>query len=206
MCKTIGEKLMKKYIVTVTLLVAAILLSACTPEEPKKEGTTTPPAATTQPASPTATTPAPVAKPAEPTKPAPTATKPAPTQPAVTPAPTKPAEPVAVTPAPTQPAPTSAKGSASNGAPIYKKNCAGCHGNTGAGDGPAATSLKPKPADFVTAAYKDSKGKNPREYTDAEMLDIINNGRKGTAMPAWKKQLTADQINDVLAYVRSLAK
>ena len=197
---------MKKYIVTVTLIVAAILLSACTQEEPKKEGATTPPAATTPAASPAANTPAPAAKPTEPAKPAPTATKPAPTQPAPTPTTTKPAEPVAVAPTQPAPAPSAGKGSATNGAPVYKKNCAGCHGNTGAGDGPAASSLKPKPADFVTAAYKDSKGKNPREYTDAEMLDIINNGRKGTAMPAWKKQLTADQINDVLAYVRSLAK
>lgn len=197
---------MKKYIVIVTFIVAAILLSACTQEEPKKEGTVTPPAATTQAASPAATTAAPVVKPAEPTKPAPTATKPAPTAP--TPAPTKPAEPVAVTPTPTQPAPapSAGKGSATNGAPVYKKNCAGCHGNTGMGDGPAASSLKPKPANFVAADYKDSKGKNPREYSDAELKDIIDNGRKGTAMPAWKKQLTADQINDVLAYVRSLAK
>lgn len=199
---------MKKYIVTTTLIITAMLLSACTQEEPKKEGTVTPPAATTQVASPAATTPTPVAKPViEPAKPAPMATKPAPVPATPAPAPIKPAEPVAVAPAaPTQPAPASAKGNATNGAPVYKKNCAGCHGNTGAGDGPAASSLKPKPANFVATDYKDSKGKNPREYSDAELLDIINNGRKGTAMPAWKKQLTADQINDVLAYVRSLAK
>jgi mono/diheme cytochrome c family protein len=89
---------------------------------------------------------------------------------------------------------------------VYKANCAGCHGNAGEGNGPAASSLKPKPANFVAVDYKDSKGKNPREYTDAELTEIIQNGRKGTAMPAWKKQLTADKINDVLAYVRSLAK
>lgn len=197
---------MKKYIVTVTLVVVAILLSACTQEEPKKEGAMTPPAATTQPASPAATTPAPAAKPTEPAKPVPMVAKPAPTTPTPAPAPTKPAEPVAVAPTQPAPVPSAGKGSATNGAPIYKKNCAGCHGNTGEGNGPAATSLKPKPSNFVAADYKDSKGKNPREYTDAELLDIINNGRKGTAMPAWKKQLTADQINDVLAYVRSLAK
>ncbi len=100
----------------------------------------------------------------------------------------------------------STKGNLTNGATVYKKNCAGCHGNTGEGNGPAASSLKPKPANFVSTAYKDSKGKNPRDYTDAEALDIINNGRKGTAMPAWKKQLSAEQITDVLAYIRSLEK
>ncbi len=92
------------------------------------------------------------------------------------------------------------------GEAIYKKNCAGCHGNTGAGNGPAASSLKPKPANFVAADYKDSTGKNPSEYSDAELSAIVENGRKGTAMPAWKKSLNAAQTADVVAYIRSLHK
>lgn len=93
-----------------------------------------------------------------------------------------------------------------NGAALYKKNCAGCHGATGAGNGPAATSLKPKPANFVDAGYKDSTGKNPKDYTDAELTAIIDNGRKNTAMVAWKKTLNPAQTSDVLAYIRSLRK
>ncbi len=90
------------------------------------------------------------------------------------------------------------------GEAIYKKNCAGCHGATGAGNGPAASSLKPKPANFVSADYKDSTGKNPADYSDADLIAVIDNGRKGTAMPAWKKSINAEQAADVLAYVRSL--
>jgi len=92
------------------------------------------------------------------------------------------------------------------GAAIFKKNCAGCHGATGEGNGPAAVSLKPKPANFVNPAYKDSTGKNPKDYTDAELTAVISKGRKGTAMPTWKKSLSAAQISDVLAYERSLHK
>ena len=99
-----------------------------------------------------------------------------------------------------------AAGDKAAGEAIFKKNCAGCHGNTGEGNGPAASSLKPKPANFVAADYKDSTGKNPADYSDADLEGIIANGRKGTAMPAWKKSLNAQQIGDVLAYVRGLHK
>lgn len=91
-----------------------------------------------------------------------------------------------------------------NGAALYKKNCAGCHGATGAGNGPAAGSIKPRPADFVSNTYKDSTGKNPKDYSDAELTAIIENGRKNTSMVAWKKTLDKAQTADVLAYVRSL--
>ncbi len=92
------------------------------------------------------------------------------------------------------------------GAIVFKKNCVPCHGATGEGNGPASVSLKPKPANFVNPAYKDSTGKNPKDYTDAELTAIISNGRKGTAMPTWKRTLSAAQIADVLAYERSLHK
>lgn len=89
---------------------------------------------------------------------------------------------------------------------IFKRNCAGCHGDTGEGNGPAASSLKPKPANFISSDYRDSIDKNLATYSDTELEEIIANGRRGTAMPAWKKGLNAHQISDVLAYIRSLHK
>lgn len=38
----------------------------------------------------------------------------------------------------------------SEGEKIYKTNCASCHGDKGAGDGPAATGLNPPPRDFLS--------------------------------------------------------
>ncbi len=99
-----------------------------------------------------------------------------------------------------------AAGNKTAGEAIFKKNCMPCHGATGEGNGPGSVSLKPKPANFVNPAYRDSKGKNPKDYTDAELTEVISDGRKGTAMPTWKKSLTPAQIADVLAYERSLHK
>lgn len=93
-----------------------------------------------------------------------------------------------------------------NGAALYKKNCAGCHGATGEGNGPAASSIKPRPANFVSNDYKDSTGKNPKDYSDAELTKIIEDGRKNTSMVAWKKTINPTQTADLVAYIRSLHK
>lgn len=97
-----------------------------------------------------------------------------------------------------------ATGNISNGKIIFTKSCLGCHGETGEGNGPAANSFKPKPANFVSPSYKDSIDKNPVDYSDTELENIVSNGRTGTAMPAWKKGLTPSQISDVVVYIRSL--
>lgn len=90
------------------------------------------------------------------------------------------------------------------GATIYKKNCAGCHGLSGAGDGPAAVTLMPKPSNFVASNYKDSTGKMLKDYSEADLIEIIEYGRKGTAMPRWKRLLSSDDVANVLSYIRSL--
>src|SRR5579884_3187727 len=47
--------------------------------------------------------------------------------------------------------PTSAN--LAEGKTLFNANCAPCHGASGAGDGPAAASLNPKPADFKTPIH-----------------------------------------------------
>lgn len=90
------------------------------------------------------------------------------------------------------------------GAAIYRKNCAGCHGLSGGGDGPAAATLMPKPSNFVASNYKDSAGKMFKDYSESDLINIIEYGRKGTAMPRWKKFLSSEDVADVLIYIRSL--
>ena len=78
-----------------------------------------------------------------------------------------------------------------DGASIFKSNCTMCHGP----DGKGIAALK-------TPDFTDPKVQ--ASLTDQQMIDIITNGKKGTAMPAWRDKLSAQDIRAVQAYVRSL--
>ncbi|MEK7433387.1 MAG: c-type cytochrome [Cyanobacteriota bacterium] len=85
------------------------------------------------------------------------------------------------------------------GKPVYEANCAGCHGVAGDGAGPAAAALTPKPRNFVKGDYKYGGD-------DAGLLKTIQIGVPGSAMPPWKDSLSNDQINSVIAYLRTFKK
>lgn len=86
-----------------------------------------------------------------------------------------------------QPSPAAAAGDPANGAIVFAANCAGCHGPDAAGGsvGPTLISaeLKAQPDDFFR--------------------QVILNGRSGTAMPAWQGRLSEQEIEDVIAFLRS---
>ncbi|MEB2337479.1 MAG: cytochrome c [Nitrospirales bacterium] len=93
----------------------------------------------------------------------------------------------------------SAAGSdAAKGKSIYQAKCVTCHGPAGKGDGPIGKQLKPPAGDFTSAESK--------KKSDAELLDVIQNGKPKTAMVAWKSQLSEAEIQDLLAYVLTLRK
>lgn len=83
------------------------------------------------------------------------------------------------------------------GAKVYQLNCALCHGAGGHGDGRAARLYKPPPAD-LTRSQRDDR------YREA----IIRKGGaalgRSSAMPAWSNVLTAQQIADLMVYLRSV--
>jgi mono/diheme cytochrome c family protein len=94
------------------------------------------------------------------------------------------------------------KGDAKAGKAKYDGNCVGCHGASGKGDGPAATALNPKPGDFTN-------GKEMKSLSDKFLFEIIKDGgaavKKSPIMPASKK-FTDQEVWDLIAYIRSLAK
>src|SRR5438128_12586587 len=72
------------------------------------------------------------------------------------------------------------------GKKVYVKWCAGCHGEDGKGDGPAAAYMLPRPRDFTGAVYQIRTTANGQLPTDADLMRSIDDGLFGTAMPGWK--------------------
>lgn len=79
-------------------------------------------------------------------------------------------------------------------AKLFQAHCAICHGPDGHAAVPAGKALGAP--DFSLPAVQ--------ELTDTQLADVIGSG-KGK-MPAFAKQLSKDQIQDLVAYVRALAK
>ena len=77
-------------------------------------------------------------------------------------------------------------------ASLYKAKCAVCHGATGKGDSPAGKNMG-------VLSFSDPKvaGKS-----DAGLKDAIEKG-KGK-MPAYGKSLKPDEVQGLVAYIRSL--
>jgi mono/diheme cytochrome c family protein len=103
---------------------------------------------------------------------------------------------------PLQPTPNAGRQSQVVGAAdIYIRWCSGCHGPTGAGDGPNARNLPVTPA-----AHRDAvaMGKRP----DDSLFDAIAGGGaimgKSPRMPAFAGTLTPAEIRSLVAYIRTL--
>ena len=79
------------------------------------------------------------------------------------------------------------------GEATYKAKCAMCHGADGKGETPTGKAMK----------VKDFASEDVRKQSDADLGDAISKG-KGK-MPAYKT-LTAEQVKDLVGYVRSFAK
>jgi mono/diheme cytochrome c family protein len=99
-------------------------------------------------------------------------------------------------------APAASAGDAAKGKAIFSKTCVGCHGESGKGDGSAAAALNPRPKDLSDKAYN-------AKLDDAYLHNIISKGGaavgKAPMMPP-ATQLKPQDVDDVVAYIRSLAK
>ena len=82
-----------------------------------------------------------------------------------------------------------------DGARLYKKHCAACHGDRGSGAQWTQYTLNPPPRDFTAAAAQ-------AELSRERMITSVTYGRPGTAMMSFKKRLTAEQIAYVVDYIR----
>jgi len=103
----------------------------------------------------------------------------------------------------------SAAGDAAEGKKTYDTLCFSCHGMEGKGDGPAGAALDPKPRDFSVGDFKYDADKDGTAGTDADLKLIVKNGAGaygGSPLMAPWGHLTDAEIDNVVAYVRSLRK
>lgn len=86
---------------------------------------------------------------------------------------------------------------------LFARNCAPCHGEAGRGDGPSAAGFATRPADLAD-------GRLMNGLPDEFLRNVIENGgpSEGLAptMPPFKALLSALEVQQVLAYVRALAR
>lgn len=85
-----------------------------------------------------------------------------------------------------------------HGAKIYAANCAVCHGNAGAGDGPAGAALQPPPRDLIAGQWK--KGGDRQG-----LFDVVTNGIPGTSMAAFGHLPLVDRWA-LVHHIRSITK
>lgn len=80
------------------------------------------------------------------------------------------------------------------GAPLYAQHCSVCHGDAGAGDGPAGVGLTPPPANLRDAARLD-------QLSLYGIYSTLGLGVEGTDMPAFADQLDDRQRWDLATYI-----
>jgi mono/diheme cytochrome c family protein len=85
----------------------------------------------------------------------------------------------------------------SRGVVVYARYCANCHGMNADGNGRAARLYNPKPANLRISKADDAY----KEW-------IIKRGGAAVGrsefMPPWQEELSGDQVNDVVAYLKTV--
>ncbi len=77
---------------------------------------------------------------------------------------------------------------------LYSKYCSVCHGDQGDGRSRAQGSMIPPPRNFTSP-------QSAMELSRERMILSVTEGRPGTAMTAWKNQLSEEQIASIVDYI-----
>ncbi|WP_422776617.1 FTR1 family protein [Pseudomonas mediterranea] len=80
------------------------------------------------------------------------------------------------------------------GAPLYAQNCSVCHGDSGAGDGPAGVGLVPAPSNL-------RDGRRLDHLSLYAIYNTLGMGIESTDMPAFADQLDERQRWDLATYI-----
>lgn len=84
------------------------------------------------------------------------------------------------------------------GAPLYAQHCSVCHGDSGAGDGPAGVGLDPPPANLTSS-------ERLARLSLFDLYNTLGQGIEGTDMPSFADQLDERQRWDLATYIASFS-
>jgi len=84
---------------------------------------------------------------------------------------------------------------------LYRLHCLHCHGVSGAGNGPTADFLYPRPRDYRLGKFKFTSTPNGAKPARDDLRRTIRDGLHGTSMPAFEALMTPGEIEQVLDYV-----
>lgn len=90
--------------------------------------------------------------------------------------------------------PTAINAAAEDVATTFKTKCAVCHGADGSGATAQGKALK----------VRDLRSAETQKMTDAQITETIVKGKK--KMPAYGKNISQDQIKQLVAHIRGMAK
>lgn len=88
------------------------------------------------------------------------------------------------------------------GRDLYRMHCASCHGEAGAGDGPAAKALTYPPRDFRAAEFSFAPaGELPSHEA---LVERIRTGAPDRGMPTWKGMRDED-LSALADYIKTFS-
>ena len=99
----------------------------------------------------------------------------------------------------------SSSASIKRGRTLYSQHCRSCHGVTGTGDGPAATSLKVPPADLtaISRKYSGFPSEKVMDWIDGVKYAVGHGSRE---MPVWGRRFGRADIGSAMpSEVKALA-
>jgi mono/diheme cytochrome c family protein len=89
------------------------------------------------------------------------------------------------------------------GKAVYFRKCVWCHGPEGAGDGPGADRLWPRPRNFNQGTFKVRHTGSGELPLIEDLFDTVTHGLPGSAMPSWDGILSEKQRRQVVQFVRT---
>lgn len=75
---------------------------------------------------------------------------------------------------------------------VYGRQCIGCHGRAGRGDGPSSGMLNPKPRDFASGDFVHFRRDLRQRPSQLELMQVIHTGAPGTGMASFKRLGSAE--------------